>query len=393
MAYSCPSGMILICDGAMSQRKEGFDVIRITWFSIAISAEILGLGVGVARGCEMTCFGVSDEARRQAAEIRFNQLFNRFNPAAVEVALFQAAEQMYQRKHYPQAAEVYRRLLASANERRRKQALDRLWEIATYWLQDTWEAREPLKHFDQLHWLDWVYPYRWLRDGWDALKERIPFEPPDWLDWVCPFDVPSLFDILPDPRTLFTRALFCRNFLHWNDSKPLLNEEGRSAELLQCVHDSEPAGPLADKSLFLLGYLAWMHEDFRRGDECFSLLEKNHPNSPFHPWAIELAVKSKLMSYDEKEGRKPIEEARRLIDKAQKLSGLSEDRKSDLRSLLSSVFAQLSELDFKEADKCYLACRLDEARLRYQRICQDYPNTPTADRAKERLKKMKKGNY
>jgi hypothetical protein len=279
--------------------------------------------------------------------------------AVKEELIFRVAEQLYRRKLYPKAAEFYRRLLASPIRRYREQALQRLYEIANYWLQDSW----------------------------NVVKHGADFKEPDWLVYVYPHDVVS--GILPAPRDVFQQALFCRNLLHWDDSKPFFNEEAQAIELLRIIHDREPTGRFADKALYLMGYVAWFNENWCRADECFSCLEENHPESAFYPFALELAIKSKLMRDDLAKDRRRFEEVRRLIDTALKHPRLSEEKKDGVLNLLFSVHLALARLDFEDAEKCQLAGRLDEARSRYQKLCEDYPGTYDAERAKERLNRLK----
>lgn len=341
-------------------------MVRFSLSSIALSAATLVFVVGIVRSHEMPRSAASKNGRGQAAEETLIRFYIRsVIDARAELRFedevgFRAAEALYQRKLYPYAAKFYRRLLDSASKYHRKRAIQRLYEIAAYWLQDSW----------------------------GVIKQGADFKPPDWLAWVYPYDMFS--EILPDPKTLFHRTLVCRNLLHWDDSKPYFNEEGRAVELLRCVHDRQPKGPFADKTLYLMGYLAWFHEDYRRADECFSRLEKKHPASPFSPHVIDLAIKAKLMR-DETEGeRQRIEEARRLIRKGINQPNISVEKEHSLLKLAACVTARLSDMDFQEAENAHLAGRLDEARSRYQRVCEDYPATYTADMAKKRLKAMKR---
>lgn len=276
-----------------------------------------------------------------------------------EETRFQTAERLYQRKLYPKAADAYRRLLASKSGRHRRQALQRLYDIANYWLRDGWEQ---VKQLDQ------------IRNVTQA----------DWLVWVYPYD--EFSDILPDPDRLVEQALYCRNLLHWDDSKPFFNEEGRATELLQCIYDCEHSGPFADKVLYLMGFVAWFHEDFDRAKECFSRLEKEHSDSPYYPYALELAIKAKIMTMEGTSADTlALAEVRRLIHKAQKLSELSEEKKKGLLKLLVNVNAAEADIAFQAAEKCQLDGKMEEACARFQRIRDDFPGTFWAERTLMRL--------
>jgi tetratricopeptide (TPR) repeat protein len=355
-------------------------VNRVASLSLAFIVAILTLGVGTARGFDKTRSAASAKQRCSEVEARGGQLHDCFiiapraelifqvplpmltfevRIAFKEELIFYVAEHLHGRKLYPKAADFYRRLLASPKRRYRQQALQRLYEIANYW----------------------------LRDSWEVVKQSADFERPRWLSWIDTCDF--LSDILPDSKDLYQKVLFCRNLLHWDESKPFFNEEGRAIELLQCVHDHDPAGPFADKTLYLMGYVGWFHEDYRRADECFSRLEKKHPTSGYYPYALELAVKAKLMRDEIGERRRQLVEARRLIHKVLQHPRLSEEKKNGVMRCLSCVLAGLADLDFQDAEKCQKAGRLDEARSRFQKICEDYPGSYDAERAKKRLRSLR----
>jgi hypothetical protein len=364
-----------------ADQNPGAATGAIALFSFAFSVAILGLGVGTVRAHAMSRSTVNAKPHCSEAEARLVQFYNRFTIAPQDEPIFQVrlpvvtfelriaikeelifhvAEQLYRRKLYPEAADFYRHLLASTKRHYHQQALQRLYEIANYWLKDSWEV----------------------------IKHGNDFERPTWLAYIYSCDY--LSDILPDPKSIFKQALVCRNLLHWDESKPFFNEEGRAIKLLQCVHDRDPAGLFADKTLFLMGHLAWFHEDWRRADECFSRLEKKHPASRYYPYALELAIKAKLMRDDTAEERQRLVETSQLIDKALEHPRLSEEKKQDMvKYMLSSVFARQADLDFQDAEKCQKADHLDEARSRYRRICEDYPGTDSAYRAKARLLNLK----
>jgi tetratricopeptide (TPR) repeat protein len=325
-------------------------VTRLSHYQIAFSTMMFVLGVGTLRGGE-TCggMGLPAPARRQKDK-----------PFSEEVR-FRAAESLYQRRLYPQAADAYRQLLAAfPTGCHRKQVVSRLFDIARYWLKDSWEA----------------------------VGQVSKLEGKDWIVWLYPCDVFS--NILPDTPTIFRRALFCRNLFHKDKTKPFFNEEGRAIELLAFVHASDPGGPLADKTLFLMGHLHYFREDYRRANECFSRLLKKHPNSLFVLVARELAIKAKLMVADcsEKDAHL-FAEAKKLIFEALRERDHSDERKRDLVGLLRTISVNQAEIAFKAAEACQLADQIERACSQYELICDNYPNSYCAMRAKERLEVLK----
>src|SRR6185437_6860437 len=84
-------------------------------------------------------------------------------------------------------------------------------------------------------------------------------------------------------------------FVSTDKRKPLIDREGRAVERLKDVATYEGKGGVyADKAMYLCGYIAWFNEDFSEADQEFSELNKRFPDSPYAPYAIELAIKAKL---------------------------------------------------------------------------------------------------
>src|SRR5258708_18597557 len=107
--------------------------------------------------------------------------------------------------------------------------------------------------------------------------------------------------------------------VHWDKSKPVIDEEGRAVEKLEQVRFNDISGPLADQSLFFAGSVKMYDGDWRSADSYFSQIYEHHPNSPLAPKAIEYAIMAKNLSTGgaEYDGRKAAE-ARKLVDAARR---------------------------------------------------------------------------
>src|SRR5262249_8216890 len=146
----------------------------------------------------------------------------------------------------------------------REQAVNRMFYIANYWLDDTRQ---------------------------EMLQTREKREGKRWIIWP--------------------------HYFNWTKSKPFLDEEGRAVEKLEQVRYNDMTGPLADKSLFLLGSVKFFDEDYKEADHYFSQIVEMHPNSEYAEQAVELAIISKHLSTggSDYDGRK-VAEARQLVDTA-----------------------------------------------------------------------------
>ncbi len=257
--------------------------------------------------------------------------------ALVQEAKFYEAECYRLQGDYPRAADVYMDLNKKFhNNPYRDQANQRMFDIASYWLQDTWEA---VRQTDE------------QRKG-----QR-------WIVW---------------PR-----------FVSFDKDKPLMDREGRALQLLDEVRFADLKGPLDDKALWLAGHVKLYHEDYREADQYFSQLTELHPNSPYLSQAMELAILSKQMAtggpdYD---GRK-CAEARKLVDAALRQPDLDDKKKQALINQLKGITAQQAAKDFNRAEFWRRTGHPGAAYFYYSIVSRRYPGTEYAHQAQEKMAEM-----
>ena len=203
----------------------------------------------------------------EKAEILFNRIEKKkkTSPALAEEAIFYEAESLRMQRCLPRAADTYNKLLNEfPSGAYRDVCIQRMFEIANFWLQDT---RVKMTEEEE------------KRQG-----KR-------WMVW-------------PDAP-------------HFEREKPLFDETGRAIEKLEQVRYNDMTGPYADKALFLAGGVKFFQKDYKEAEFYYSQLVEMHPNSPFAQQAIKLAIICKVLAtggapYD---GRR-VAEARKLVDTA-----------------------------------------------------------------------------
>jgi outer membrane protein assembly factor BamD (BamD/ComL family) len=256
-----------------------------------------------------------------------------------EEARFYEAECLRLQGKYPKAADTYNRMTQDfRNGAYREQAQQHMFEIANYWLDDT---REQMRM------------EREKREG------KRWFSPP--------------------------------NFVHWADSKPLLDEEGRALEKLEQVRLNDMTGPFADKALFLTGSVAFFNEDYKEADHQFSQLVEFHPKSPLAEQAVELGIISKHMSTggSDYDGRK-VAEARQLVDVAlRSYPTLAAQKDEFLKRQLIGITLQQAEKDYKMAEFWRRTGHPASAYFYYELVRRRYPGTRYADLATERMHELR----
>ncbi len=271
----------------------------------------------------------------EKAERLYNSIAeNKKNPASIcQEARFFQAECLRKLDDLPRAADTYQCLMKDfANNPWKDQANQRMFDIALFWLEDTWaEMREAEEKRQGKRW-------------------------------------------------------FVQNrFVSLEKKKPLLDREGRAIEKLDQVRFNDLKGPLADKCLFICGHVKLYHEDYRDADQYFTQIHEQTPNSPYAPQAIELAIFCKQMATggSDYDGRK-CAEARKLVDAALRLPNLDEVKKQKIAGQLASITAQQAEKDFKVAEFYKRTGHPGSAYFYYEIVRRRYPGSDYARLAGDR---------
>jgi outer membrane protein assembly factor BamD (BamD/ComL family) len=279
--------------------------------------------------------GEYSKARRLFRSIADNE----HNPPAVaEEARYYQAECLRQEGYYPDAADYYVKMLNDfPSGSYREQALQHLFDIANYWLDDTRNGLRQKKEKEE--------GKRWLVD---------------------------------------------QQFFHWDKSKPTLDEEGHAIEKLEQVRYNDMTGPLADKALFLMGSVKFSNEDYREADHYFSQLVEMHQNSPFASQAVELAIIAKNLSTggSDYDGRK-VAEARKLVDSAfRNYPELARKKEDFLVRQLGGITLQQADKDYKIAEFYRRTGHPESAYFYYEIVRRRYPGTKYFDMATDRKNQL-----
>jgi outer membrane assembly lipoprotein YfiO len=256
------------------------------------------------------------------------------SPAIAEEARFYEAECLRRQEEYPKACDTYHKMLLDfPSGTYREQAVQRMFDIANFWLEDTrkeMEAYEDVKAGKQ-----WFVLTPWF---------------------------------------------------HFEKAKPFIDQEGRAMEALEHVRNND-RGPLAEKALFLAGTVRFWREDYRDADSYFSQLVELYPNSKLAPRATELGIVAKYMStggadYD---GRK-VAEARKLINTAmQNYPTLAKEKQEFFMHHIVNCNHQQAEKDFKIAEFYRRTGHPGSAYFYYEIVRRRYPGTKYADEATHRM--------
>lgn len=267
-------------------------------------------------------------------------------PPLVEEARFYEAECLRRQLLYPRACDTYHKLLMdSPNGPYREQTLQRIFDIANYWLEDT---RQEIAASEKER-----------KNGKKESKEDQPKDKDGKKpskNWKSKFVVG-----------------------HWEKTKPFVDEEGRALEALEWVRYGDNCiGPLAEECLWMAGSIKFYREDYREADHLFTQLAEMHPNSKHVEAAVELSIVCKHMStggpdYD---GRK-VAEARQMIFRAlASYPTLAHQKKDFLIRQLGACTMQQAETDYNMADFYRRTGHPGSAYFYYEIVRRRYPGTP-----------------
>ncbi len=262
-------------------------------------------------------------------------------PDVAEACLFYEAECYRMEERYPKAAEIYSQMLKEyPRKTHHKYALERMFDIANYWLNDTRKVLEKTQEVGK----------------------------PGKSQFVMPV-----------------------SFVQWDKRKPMWDMEGRALKLLEQVYINDIGGELAEQSLFYLGSVNMLRGHYGDADHYFYQIVQYHPNGHRAPQAIQLAMMCKKLSTGgpEYDGRK-LAEARDLIHRAlQAYPQLRDNQGGFLRDELISINMQQADSDLQVANFYLRTGHPASALFYYEIVRRRYPNTKHAEIALKRMNQIR----
>jgi outer membrane protein assembly factor BamD (BamD/ComL family) len=171
-------------------------------------------------------------------------------------------------------------------------------------------------------------------------------------------------------------------------SLPLFDTLGRALKTYENIRLNDPTGPLADDSI-----MAAANSYFRRGryndaDYQYDLLRKEYPRSDHQFNAYQLGLQCKLRKYQgpDYDGT-PLEEAEQLVkqQRTQFAGELDLDQKKRLAEIDGQVKRALATREYAMAEHFDNKAQYGSAKFYYARVLKEYPNTPLAEQARDRI--------
>jgi tetratricopeptide (TPR) repeat protein len=171
-------------------------------------------------------------------------------------------------------------------------------------------------------------------------------------------------------------------------SLPLFDTLGRAIKVYENIRLNDPTGPLADDAI-----MATANSYFRRGrytdaDYQYDLLRKEYPRSDHQFNAHVLGLQCKLRKYQgpDYDGT-PLEEAELLVrqQRTQFAGELDLDQRQKLAEIDAEVRRALATREYAMAEHFDNLEEYGSAKFYYAQVVKNYPTTPLAVQARERI--------
>ncbi|MCE9532793.1 MAG: outer membrane protein assembly factor BamD [Planctomycetes bacterium] len=263
-------------------------------------------------------------------------------PLQAEKARFFEAECKRMQEYYVDAMSTYNRLLKDFQYGvYREQAVARMYEICSFWLQDT--RAQIQAELDKA----------------DGKKASVPW-----------------------------------NFIHFDKRKPTFDQEGHALKMLEQVYYNDPTGPNAERALYDAGYIHFHRGEYKEADDLLTQLidmnERNGGKSAYRDRAIELAIlaKNNISGGAAYDGRKAAESLK-LIHQAKMSSPELVNQKGDFLDKQMKMIRYIqAEKDYEIAEFYNRTGHPASAWFYYELVRRRYNGTEFHDRAVARMKEI-----
>lgn len=247
-----------------------------------------------------------------------------------EDALYMYAESLFKADHLPKAQDTYLKLMTKyPTTRYMPQAIQRTYDIAYYWLEDAQ-----------------------LRAQGKEAKHN------SFTSYVNFFD----------------------------KSRPLLDTNGRAIEAIESIQNHDPFGPLSDDAAMMAGGYKFNAGSYLQAAGYYEQLVNDQPKSEHASRAYLLGSQAYLRAYrgPEYDGM-DLESAHKLTKAALTRSDLDPESRNRLEADMRAIYLEQAKRDFRTGEHYLQLRRPIAARMYFQKVIENYPDTELAKEAETKL--------
>lgn len=185
---------------------------------------------------------------------------------------------------------------------------------------------------------------------------------------------------------------------HWpvtpnliDKSRPWFDTSGNALNAYLSVRLNDPTGPLADDAVWATASYYFEHGRYEDAAYHYDIIRKEYPKSEYQKEAYLLSLQSRLRSY-----QGPYYEDKPLDDADDLAKQTMRQFRGQLGPEQSRVVKAVDDIREQKADRAYALGQFYEtkraygaARICYQDLLKDYPETQFAAMAKQRMEAIK----
>ena len=191
---------------------------------------------------------------------------------------------------------------------------------------------------------------------------------------------------------------FSREHPHWpvtpnllDKTRPLFDTAGHALRVYESVRLDDPTGPLADDSIMATANAYFVQGRYEDADYHYALIRTEYPKSEHQFQAHLLGLRAKLMSYQGPDySGKPLDEAdevaNQLLTQFPNELGTERERVVQSRGEIraNKALREFQLAQFYDNGKYYGA-----ARVHYENVAKQFPDTKMAETALARIEQVK----
>lgn len=174
----------------------------------------------------------------------------------------------------------------------------------------------------------------------------------------------------------------------FDDTRPLFDTIGRSMKAYENIRINDPTGPLADDAVMATANSYFLRGRYNDADYQYDLLRKDYPRSDHQYDAHILGLQCKLRKYQGPSyDGKPLEEAKLLVKqlKIQFSGELDQKQRAELSKIDGQISQELATREFNMAKHFDGIEEYGSAKYYYAQVIEEYPESQLAVQARERM--------
>ena len=172
-----------------------------------------------------------------------------------------------------------------------------------------------------------------------------------------------------------------------DQTRPLRDAFGHAVKIYDRIRFDDPTGRLADDATLAAGVAYLARDDFHQADQYFTDLRTHFASSEHQFHAHLYGIQAKLRTYEGPDyAAEPLIESEKLLKQIHKqFPQLCQREYESLSRAYGEVRFKLAERDWNAGQYYDLRKQFKSARLLYQKLLDDYPETTFSQQARERL--------